>query len=415
MRSDEDLIEQEKMANTEALCNELSQHVRALRDGSEVARRRATAVARRIIAEITDPEEEIEQQSIVLAEMACIRMYMAWGFFDKIPADGSISYESLASTIGGDVSLVRRMGQMLVATGKLKRPRPGHVAHSHVSPTFKSGDFNGAHFTLITDDFQRPFQALPDFFEKYGPHVPTGETKVPFCFPDCVDGELTYWELIARKGDAHVDRFGRAMQGLQTYVWPYTGIYDFGWVAEYAKTNRDRPLILDIGGGQGQMIRAVLQETPTIPRERCYLQDRPEVIKPVTEQSVDDPVMKYVQKLVVDFHQEQPVKGALIYLIRRCIHDYSDDECVRILKHLADSLPADEPRARVLINEQINTEDPTPLVAAYDLLMLTVASMERSVKEFEDLARRAGLEIVKVHRKEGSTCGVMECKKAGGL
>jgi hypothetical protein len=54
------------MTDVEALCNELSQHVRALRDGSEVSRRRATATARRIIAEITDPDEEIEQQTITV-------------------------------------------------------------------------------------------------------------------------------------------------------------------------------------------------------------------------------------------------------------------------------------------------------------------------------------------------------------
>jgi hypothetical protein len=95
------------------------------------------------------------------------------------------------------------------------------------------------------------------------------------------------------------------------------------------------------------------------------------------------------------------------------MHDYTDDECVQILKHLADSLPADEPRARVLVNEQINTEYPTTFVAAYDLLMMTVGSLERSEKQFEDLAKRAGLEVVKVHRKEASTCGIVECKKAG--
>ena len=105
--------------------------------------------------------------------------------------------------------------------------------------------------------------------------------------------------------------------------------------------------------------------------------------------------------------------GALIYLIRRVIHDYTDDDCVNILKIVADSLPPDEPSARVLINEQINSEDPTPFVAAYDILMMTVASMERSEKQFEDLARRAGLEVVKIHRKEGTTLGVVECKKAG--
>ncbi|KAI0114268.1 S-adenosyl-L-methionine-dependent methyltransferase [Hypoxylon sp. NC0597] len=401
------------MADVEALCNELQQHIKDLKSGSELARRRATNAARRIIAEIIDPEEEIEQHAIVLAEMAAIRMYMAWGFFDKIPDNGSISYASLAATINGDEALVRRFGQLLVATGKLKRPQPDHVAHSHISPTFKSGNRDGAHFTMMCDEFQKAYQAFPGFFEKYGPHEPKGESEVPFCFPDGVDGKLTYWELILQRGQANVERFGLAMQGLQTHAWPYTGIYDFSWVADYAKENKDRPLILDIGGGYGQMIRAVLEENPDIPRNRCYLEDRAEVIESVKQKSVDDPVLKDVQKVVTNFHKEQPIRGALIYLIRRCIHDYTDDDCVKILKILADALPADEPRARVLINDQINTEDPTPFVAAYDILMLTCASMERSEKQFENLAKRAGLEVVKIHKKEGTSLGVVECKKAG--
>ncbi|KAI0832182.1 S-adenosyl-L-methionine-dependent methyltransferase [Hypoxylon sp. FL0890] len=401
------------MADVEALCNELQLHIKALQSGSELARRRATNTARRIIREIIDPEEEIEQHAIVLAEMAAIRMYIEWGFFDKIPDNGSISYAELAASINGDEALVRRFGQMLVATGKLKRPQPDHVAHSRLSPTFKSGNRDGDHFTMMCDEFQNAYQAFPGFFKKYGPHEPKGESEVPFCFPDGVDGKLTYWELILQRGQDNVERFGRAMQGLQTHAWPYTGIYDFSWVAEYAKENKDRPLILDIGGGYGQMIRAVLEETPAIPRNRCYLEDRAEVIESVTKQSVNDPVLKDVQKVVTNFHKEQPVKGALIYLIRRCIHDYTDDDCIKILKILADALPADEPRARILINDQINTEDPTPFVAAYDVLMMTCASLERSEKQFENLAKKAGLEVVKIHKKEGTSLGVVECKKAG--
>ena len=44
--------------------------------------------------------------------------------------------------------------------------------------------------------------------------------------------------------------------------------------------------------------------------------------------------------------------GALIYYLRHIIHDYQDSVCINILKHIADALPENEPRARVLICEQ---------------------------------------------------------------
>ena len=70
--------------------------------------------------------------------------------------------------------------------------------------------------------------------------------------------------------------------------------------------------------------------------------------------------------------------GALIYFIRRCLHDYDDDVCVEILKNLADALPEDEPRARILINDHIVTDPPDRRVAAMDIMMLTWASLERT-------------------------------------
>ncbi|KAI1465765.1 S-adenosyl-L-methionine-dependent methyltransferase [Daldinia caldariorum] len=401
----------------EELSKKLSEHIRELcttnSDGIAI-RREATGIARRLVDELIDPEEWAAEQTVALGECAAIRMFMKWGFFDKIPLGGSVSYRELAGLIGAQEALVFRLGQMLVSTGMLVSPMPNSVAHSRLSPLFKSGDREGCWFAMLWDDCQPGLAKLPEFFEKYGPREPVDKT-LPLSFGLSGDGQLDPWELVAQRGTEHIEQFGHAMQAMPTYAWPYTGAYDFEWVAKYAVTNSERPLIVDVGGSYGHALRVHLTKFPGIPPSRCVVEDRAEMILNVKKEHENDTIMKYVTKVPTDFHKEQPVKGALVYLIRRCLHNYNDEVCVNILRILADSLPDDEPEARVLINEQIMTDPPHRFVASIDLTMLTMAARVRSEQQFEKLANQAGLILVTVHKQENTTMGVVECKKGSPM
>jgi hypothetical protein len=106
---------------------------------------------------------------------------------------------------------------------------------------------------------------------------------------------------------------------------PIIGIYDFSWVAAYAGTDPERTLIVDVGGGKGQAIKAIIEETPSIPASACVLQDLPNVINDVPE---EEGILNQVQKVGSSFFDKQPIKGTLalveVYLIlilfrRSCI------------------------------------------------------------------------------------------------
>ncbi|KAI1462016.1 S-adenosyl-L-methionine-dependent methyltransferase [Annulohypoxylon moriforme] len=409
-------MEAQQIDRLEALSNELSIQIQALRavhkDEDFLARRTATDTARTLLNELVHIEEAAAQQMVTLSEWVCIRMFMKWKFFDKIPSERGIPYQELAVSIGAQEEIVSRMGQMLVSTGTLLQPKPGYVAHSRLSLIYKTGNSNGAWFAMLHDDFQPVFAKMPGFFDKYGPNIPRGQTKIPITFASGADGELIPWEVFARQGTEHIEQFGLAMQVMTDHLLPYTGVYDFNWVGEYAVANPKRTLIVDVGGGYGHLLRANLVKYPNIPPSRCVVQDRAEMIPSIRKAHSDNAIMRDVKKLAADFHKEQPVKGALIYFVRRCLHDYDDDDCVNILRILADALSEDEPRARILISEHIMTNPPDRRVAAMDIIMMTWASRERTVQQFERLADRAGLVVVKVHQAEGSTLGVVECKKA---
>lgn len=105
------------------------------------------------------------------------------------------------------------------------------------------------------------------------------------------------------------------------------------------------------------------------------------------------------------------LSGALVYLIRRVLHDWSDDSCIQILSRLAQALPTDDPRARVLIVEQVVADPPSPRSAAADMIMLNIGGKERSAAGFKKIVEGAGMKIVNIHHKEGSEVGMVECAR----
>ena len=102
------------------------------------------------------------------------------------------------------------------------------------------------------------------------------------------------------------------------------------------------------------------------------------------------------------------IADALVYHIRRCLHDYSDDESVAILRRIADAMAPD---SRLLIVELIIGDPPSAYQAALDLTMMVISGKERTLATWRDIVSRAGLRITHVDVVEGGS-GVVECMLA---
>ena len=57
-----------------------------------------------------------------------------------------------------------------------------------------------------------------------------------------------------------------------------------------------------------------------------------------------------------DFFADQPVQGASAYLIRQCLHNYHDEEAVKILKAFIPALEKADSATPLLINDVILPE-----------------------------------------------------------
>ncbi|OLN82366.1 Demethylsterigmatocystin 6-O-methyltransferase 10 [Colletotrichum chlorophyti] len=377
-------------------------------DLDQTRRRLIIDAANNLIAAVKDPADEWFDAAAQVALWGANRLFWEWKAYDRIPAEGSISYGELAKKVDAEESLIRRIGGVITSMGVLEQVGDDSVAHTKRSRIYIDGHPAGQIMDMAWENALVPYVHMPAYFEKYGRKEPQSLNHVPGTFAYGVP-EYAWYEML-QHDPPRMQRFMRAMGPIEEKM-PISGIYDFGWVVEHATKDAetDRVLFVDVGGGRGQSIRAIHRENPGLPLGRCVLEDRPEVIEVV--EKLDDEDMRLVQKQVIDFHKEQPVKGALIYWIRRCLHNYGDEIGVNMLRIIAEAMADD---SRLLIQEDVMGNPPHYTSTMLDFMMLSFGGKQRSLECWTDILGRAGLEIQSVSKGRGPWrhLAVIECVRA---
>jgi SAM-dependent methyltransferase len=146
--------------------------------------------------------------------------------------------------------------------------------------------------------------------------------------------------------------------------------------------------VVDVGGGQGALLAAVLAENPHL---RGVLFDLPHV---VADQIIDAAgVGDRCTCEGGDFFASVPAGGD-VYMLASIIHDWDDDSATRILRNCRDAM---NPGGRVLLGEAVLPEatQPSP-VKWMDLEMLVMnvrGARQRTESEYRELFARAGLRL----------------------
>ncbi|KAK4141070.1 O-methyltransferase-domain-containing protein [Dichotomopilus funicola] len=338
------------------------------------------------------------------AHITAIRLFIKWKAFEAIPLndDAAISESDLAAKLGANLSLITRVSRVLVANNTLRRVGTDSLAHTDFSKIFTTANPIREMTQIGFDSQLKSWVSMPEYFDRFGiADEPTDRLQTVMAF---AHGRLgsNVWD-VWHSSEERLQAFMLAMGAIEEQM-PSLGIYDLSWAAAEATKSPDRVLVVDVGGGRGQALKGILRATPGIPAGRCVLGDLPEVVE-ATKREV--PELAEVKMVATDFFKEQPVKGALVYYIRRCLHDYSDEECVKILQHISDAMAAD---SRLLIVETLLGDKPSAFQAAMDLSMLAISGKERTLAGFQEITGKAALKITKVSQNpEGSA--VIECTR----
>ena len=156
--------------------------------------------------------------------------------------------------------------------------------------------------------------------------------------------------------------------------------------------------LVDVGGGEGALLRDIVSATPGL---RGVLFDLPQVVARAPEVLTSE-VAARCEVVGGDFFQSVP-EGADAYLLKGVIHDWQDEDAVKILRNTRRAIRAE---GTLLLIEGL-ADSPARPVGVFDLLMLVVGGRERTEGDFRSLLAATGFAISRIIPTEATS--VIEC------
>jgi SAM-dependent methyltransferase len=150
-------------------------------------------------------------------------------------------------------------------------------------------------------------------------------------------------------------------------------------------------VIVDVGGGHGAFIAAILRANPAL---RGALFDTPDVVGGALRSLEEMGVADRCTRIAGDFFAP-PLPTGDIYTLRQVIHDWDDERSVAILRNCAQAM---RPDGKVLVIEAIIPPGNEPSrVKFLDLQMLMMnGGRQRTAEEYRQLYAAAGLSMTQV-------------------
>jgi hypothetical protein len=283
---------------------------------------------------------------------------------------GPRSADDVAREVGADPAATYRVMRALASNGVLKLRR-GRFRLTRVGHALRS-DHHGSMAPLIT------LIGSPEHWEHWGHllhSVRTGGTAV-----EVVRGRPVFDYLDTNPTYATV--FNDAMTGVSSVaIEMAVPRYDFS----------DRTLIVDVGGGHGALLAAVLARAP---QARGVLFDLPTVVDGAAARLQAAGVAQRCAVTGGSFFDAVP-DGGDAYLLKTVIHDWDDEQSIDILRNVRTAIAA---HGKVLLMELVLPEGAPPHPGMLlDLEMLVHAGgRERTAAEYGDLLSRAGFRLTRV-------------------
>jgi hypothetical protein len=154
----------------------------------------------------------------------------------------------------------------------------------------------------------------------------------------------------------------------------------------------DIKTIVDVAGGHGALIAAILNENSHM---KGILFDLPHVIAEAKEFLQSAGVSHRCEATSGNFFQSVP-SGGDAYIISHTIHNWDDEACLSILQSIRKNMPFE---SRLLVVEMIMPAGNDPHFSKWldlDMLMMFSSGRERTEAEYHQLYRTAGFKLTRI-------------------
>lgn len=286
-------------------------------------------------------------------------------------AGGPLTAQELATAVDADADALARLLRALISRGVFRQRRDGRYDLTPLGATLRRDaevPLTGWARWLGSPQHREHWSHLTDA-------IRTGRSVIP-----ALRGKPAFEYLAAEPELGEI--FNQAMTGGSALsIGPVIAAYDFSAFAT----------IVDVGGGHGRLLAEILAVTPTA---RGVLFDQPQVVAGAPAVLTERGVADRTEVAEGSFFESVPAGGDA-YVLKSVIHDWPDDDAVRILRNVRD---AAEVGSHLLLIEFVIPEHHREFVGNWlDLeMLLALDARERTAAEFERLFDRAGYRLRRV-------------------
>jgi C-methyltransferase len=278
---------------------------------------------------------------------------------------GARPAEDIAKEVGADPVALTQLLDALVARGVLTLTNGGRYAHTELSLLLRENDPNSVSYLV-------KWIGHPVFWRLW-PHL--GESIEVYC--------KDFFRYIHEEEPAAVTVFNRAMTQASNHT---------SEAVVTALRLDGATTVADIGGGQGRLIRTVLQRHPEVTGTLLDLEGV--VAQALPELRPGGVFADRTTVLAGDCRREVPVT-ADVYVLKNIL-DWDDPSTIRTLENVRANA---RPGARVVVVETLTDYTPEPAVTtSLDLLLLlNVGGRKRPAEQVAELFARSGIRFQAVH------------------
>ena len=171
------------------------------------------------------------------------------------------------------------------------------------------------------------YLSFPAYFKTKTPEELVDMRKTPY---SCAYGDegKTFYEVLTSTPE-RLNMFNKAMMQQEASL-PTLGMFPFTSLKEEVVAEPERAFVVDIGGGRGQSLLLINQETSNGfgTGAKMYLQDRPQVLETIPQE-----LLPGIAKMPYDFYTEQPIKSTSPYPLSPPPYDFLTDSyrCTHLL------------------------------------------------------------------------------------
>ena len=293
--------------------------------------------------------------------------------------DGNSEIGALAAASGADRDALERVLRHLASKGIFEEAAPGRFAVNDAArPLMESG----ARLSLDLDGFGgRMASAWSTLLSA----VRSGKTAYHEVFGRPYWDDLDAHPKIAEEFDALMGPAGHGAPDPEILLNP----------DEWASVR----MVVDVGGGSGTLLAQVLRARPHV---QGILVDLPRTVARSHEVFQEAGVAERASSVGQSFFDPLPAGGD-VYMMKNVLADWPDREATAILKRCAE---AARPSGRVILLGGVGAGEQ----ASPELLMLVlVGGKERTLSEFRQIAKDAGLKVQATGRQPSGRF-IVECR-----